>query len=122
MKYIDSKKICFQEIKNDKIYEMREGGRDGNRLYIDGTYVGSTIFSISKNIINISTFGIIRSYRRKGHGTIFYNLLIFHVKALYGVTRVVARELTDLGNKFFKSVGLKYDDGKKYPDYRYGPV
>ena len=65
MKYIDPKKICFKETVNGRIYEMREGGASGNPLYIDGTYVGSTIFRINANIIVISTFGIIQSYRRK---------------------------------------------------------
>ena len=46
MKYIDPKKICFKETVNGRIYEMREGGRYGEKPFITSNFIKKSLWSI----------------------------------------------------------------------------
>ncbi len=109
---------------NASIYEMTSYNFNvgGNVFKIDGKPIGIVDYHINKKRISIRMFSTKKfgNNSRKGHGTVFYNMLIEYVKTKYGCTECYAVELILEGNEFFRKMGL--NNKNKNPDYRWGSI
>lgn len=119
---IDTKNCHFIITKNNTVYEMTKGDANGNYFLVNKITVGLTIFNIKNDELRINIFEIKDDCRGKGYGRIFYELLTEYAKTYFGCTKVIANQLTGLGNGFFDHMGLNNTDGKKYPDMRWGNI